>query len=304
MKKENKINVKMFRIVGDYAPIVTVSYMDKDAIEHSALMIIDSCSTDNILTAEMANYIGVLCRKDKTVDIVTSSNTIITSDCVDFSFAFGGVQFHEYFYIGDHHLPHIAGELPLVGIIGNKFMLKHGLVIDYSDFTIHTSNVSPDNLTISDCDFFIPMGIGLEYYGLPVLPMIQGGNQIITLADSGASFNIIAKKTLDDNGFDCQYLKRTDSIAGIAGTETEAEDANVNFKLLTLVEGEASMNEISHRSLFKVIPHYIYNLPQGSCDKDGEPLPPVEAVICSPFMAKEGWILDFGAEIIYRRKSA
>ena len=58
-----------------------------------------------------------------------------------------------------------------------------------------------------------------------------------------------------------------------------------------------------HRSLFKVIPHYIYNLPQDSCDKDGEPLPPVEAVICSPFMAKEGWILDFGAEIIYRRKS-
>ena len=32
-----------------------------------------------------------------TTALVQQGNTIITSDCVDFSFAFGGVQFHESF---------------------------------------------------------------------------------------------------------------------------------------------------------------------------------------------------------------
>ena len=32
MKKETKINVKMFRVVGDFAPMVRVDFMDKDAV--------------------------------------------------------------------------------------------------------------------------------------------------------------------------------------------------------------------------------------------------------------------------------
>jgi hypothetical protein len=43
--------------------------------------------------------------------------------------------------------------------------------------------------------------------------------------------------------------------------------------------------------------------PEGQCDANGKQLPPIEALISSSFMAKQGWVLDFGAEIIYRRKS-
>ena len=42
MKKESKISVKMFRIVGDYAPLVRVDFLDKDAQEHSGLLLLDS----------------------------------------------------------------------------------------------------------------------------------------------------------------------------------------------------------------------------------------------------------------------
>jgi hypothetical protein len=98
MKKESKINVKMFRIVGDLAPLIRVDYVDKDAQEHSALMMLDSCSTINVLSSEMANCIGILSKKDnKNEDVITSINTVVSLNSADFSFAFGGVQFHETF---------------------------------------------------------------------------------------------------------------------------------------------------------------------------------------------------------------
>ena len=302
MNNESKrINVKMYRVVGDLAPIVRVDYVDKDAQEHSALMMLDSCSTVNVLSPEIANCIEILSKKDNEKEnIITYTNTVVSLNNADFSFAFGGVQFHDTFCI-DNHLPLIKGDLPLVGILGNKFMLKHRLVIDYSNFTIHNSNANPENLAVSECDLFVPMGYGLVYYGIPLLAMTQGENQIFTMADTGASFNIIAKQTIDDNGFECHYQDEKDTIMGVGG-EVEAEDAMVKYKIVTMKDDDGSLDEISYNSQFKVIPHYPYTLPQGRCDKDGNPLPPVEATISSPFMAKEGWVLDFGADIVYRRK--
>ena len=303
--ESKKISVKMYRVVGDLAPIVRVDYLDKEALEHSALMILDSCSTVNVLTSEMANCIGILSKKDnENEDVITSTNKVVSLDSADFSFTFGGVQFHETFCVSDRHLPLIKGDLPLVGILGNKFMLKHRLVIDYSDFTIHNSNANPENLAVSDCDLFVPMGYGLIYYGIPLLAMAQGENQIFSMADTGASFNIIAKQTIIDNGFECQYLGESDSISGLDGSETEAEDAMVKYKIETMKEDDGSLDEISYSSIFKVISHYPYTPSQGSRDKNGNPLLPVEAIISSSFMAKEGWVLDFGANIIYKRKSA
>ena len=304
MNNESKeISVKMFRIVGDLAPIIRVDYVDKDAQEHSGLMMLDSCSTVNVLSSEMANCLGILCKKDnESEDVITSTNIVVSLNRADFSFAFGGVQFHETFFINDHRLPHIKGDLPLVGILGNKFMLKHRLVIDYSDFTIHNSNANPENLAVSDCELFVPMGYGLVNYGIPLLAMIQGENQIFSMVDTGASFNIIAKQTITDNGFECQYLGESDTISGLGASETEAEDAMVKYKIETMKDGDGSLDEISFSSKFKVISHYPYTPSQGSCDKNGNALLPVEAIISSPFMAKEGWVLDFGADIVYRRK--
>ena len=304
MKKEAKINVKMFRIVDDEASFVKVYYLDKDAQEHSGLFLLDSCSNDNMLLTEMADRIGIpYVIGDKTKDVMTSSGDVITLQCAELSFALGGTQFHESFCLVDRELPRVVGDTPLIGILGSMFMLENRLVIDYSDFSFHTSDVSPKNLSISDCDFFVPMGIGLENYGLPILPIKQGEKEIIALADSGATHNTIAKQTIKDCGFDCVYLDGKDFIMGIGG-EIEAEEALIKFNLLSLAECEDFVNESSYRSHFKVVPHYLITPPEGQCDANGEQLPPIEALISSSFMAKEGWVLDFGAEIIYRRKTA
>ena len=60
MKKESDIRVEMFRVQGDFAPFVKVDYMDKDAQEHTGLMLLDSGSTSNVLFSEMAERLGII----------------------------------------------------------------------------------------------------------------------------------------------------------------------------------------------------------------------------------------------------
>ena len=298
--KEKDIRVKMFRVTGDYAPFVKVSYKDKNAEERSGLFLIDSCSSNNILIGEMMDSIGDNCKKEgDNGRVYTISGEYVSVEYVTFSFALGGDLFSEEFGINDVILPEMTGDLQIIGILGEQFLMKHHLVIDYSDFTIYTSEES--KIDIADCDFFTPMEMGLKYYDLPLVHIYQNGKEILALADTGATNNLLASQTIIDNDFECQFLKSTDTITGLAG-EMEVKEAIVNFNLLTLKENGVEI--LSHFDLFKVTPGYIYMLKEGMCDEEGELLPPIEGIICSPFMAKEGWILDFGVGIIYKLKAA
>ena len=60
MKIEKDIRVEMVRMEGDVAPFVQVDYMDKDAQDHTGLMLLDSGSTVNVLSSEMAEHDWVL----------------------------------------------------------------------------------------------------------------------------------------------------------------------------------------------------------------------------------------------------
>ena len=300
MKNENNFRVQMMRVKGDYAPFVKVEYLDQDANEHAALLLVDSCSCHNVLIGPRAARHGVLLEKEEGImNVYGSGNVMVQTSLAKSHFAFGGKQFHESFciYGNDMELPAKIGDLPLLGILGNLFMQQNHLTIDYSDYTLHTSDVNPENLSISDCEFFFPMEIGMERYNLPVLALRKNDDVIVLLADTGATNNMIAAQSIEDFGLNCRFLESTDVISGIAGS-TEVHDAMMDFSLLTYTEGDPGV--VHREDLFKVTPHYIITPEAGECDKDGELLPPIVGIIGSPFMAKEKWALDFGAGLIYR----
>lgn len=303
MKDQNNFRVQMMRVKGDLATFVKVDYVDQDAKKHTALMVVDSCSCHNILFGCRAQQYGLVLRPEEgTMNDKCTGNEMVTTNLATFHFVLGGEQFHESFGIteGDINIIEKVDDLPLVGVLGNIFMQQHGLAIDYSDYTLHTSDVSPENLPISACDFFFPMEIGLERYGLPVLAIRQNGNDLVALADTSATDNMIAMQSIKDHGFDCQVLDTTDVISGIGG-EMEVRDAKMRFSLLTLTENDTEV--VSHEDSFKVTSEYMITPEEGKCDKNGVQLPPVVGIIGSPFMAKEGWVLDFGVKYIYKRKA-
>jgi len=214
----------------------------------------------------------------------------------------GSHQIREDFDLcNDFHLWNHGG-MNIIGIIGTSLLCKYGLVIDYSEGTLHTSNVNPGNLAISDCDYFFPLEIGLNCYRLPVVAISQNDVEVVMLADTGATNNAIAQQSLKDKGFNHSYLDSKDVMNGLVGG-VEVDQATVDFNLLTLVSNN-DVAEVSHQDHFMVMPHQIISSEDVGCDVNGEQIPPVEGLISSDFMAKQGWALDFGAKIIYKRKAA
>ena len=303
MKKESNIRVAMFRVVGDFAPFVKVDYMDKDAQEHTGLMLLDSGSASNVLSSEMAERLGMLSKvEDETMTLFAFSELNMKTDIVKFSFAFGGKQFRDTFCLSVNPMPCYVEGMKVLGILGVSFMKQHRLVIDYSDFSIHTSNVNPGNLRISDCEFFFPMEIGLKHYEVPVLSVKQNGKDIVTLVDTGASNNMIAEHTLAENGFKCQYAEDEKFFIYDITGKVEVQEASVRFKIVSL--GVNNVFEQVRYDRFAILPRNVFTPKEDDCDENGKQLPPIEVLIGSPFMAEEGWALDFGAGIIYKRMAA
>ena len=300
MKKNDNIRVEMVRVAGNVAPLVEIDYMDKEAKEHTGFLLLDSCSTHNILFNEMQERLGVLCIKgNESTCLDTTGNCKVTVKDVRFSFVMSGQQFHEDFCLSERETPYFVDDVPVIGLLGNMFFQQQNLVIDYDDFSLHTSEVTHENLAIPDCDFFFPMEIGLKNYGIPIVSLFQNEKEIPMMADSGASGNMIAKQTIADCCMDHKLLDETDTISGIGGS-VDTRLAIASFSLLTLKGND--MEEISRKAKFHVLPNYVYIPKDEECDENDEQLPPIEGTISCNFMAREKWILDFGAKIIYKRK--
>lgn len=227
--KQKRTSSEMYRVENDLTVLVKVDFLDIEAQEHSALMLVDSGSNSSVLLSNVMANVGNLQKTDEEQsEILTTSGDRISANHVQFPFYMGGVQFVESFNLCEGALPRIAGSLPIIGILGIDFLLSHSLVIDYSNFSLHTSKINHENFSISDCDFFFPMEIGLNNYGLPVLCMCQNNWEITVLADTGASDNLLSALTLVDNGFHCDYTEETDSIEGLSG-KTSARKASMKF---------------------------------------------------------------------------
>ena len=302
MKKEKDIRVEMIRMEGDVAPFVQVEYMDKNAHEHTGLLLLDSGSTVNLLSSEMARHIGELCLlEDEYTEVSSITPNKKDFDNVRFSFALGGKVFKDTFCLCDKPMLIDVKDMEVIGLVGTKFLRDYHLVIDYGDFTLHSSHVNPDNLAIADCDFFFPMEIGLKYYQLPVLSVKQKGKDLVALLDTGSADNAIAKQTLTENEFKCQYLKEKGIMETLTG-EVCVDSALASFNMLSLEED--GIREILGYDKFKVLPHYIYPSHTFEGEAGEEQVPPIELLIGAAFMASEGWSLDFGAQVIYRLKVA
>ena len=290
------IKVNMFRVVGDLNPFVQVDYMDKYAEEHSGLMLLDSGSTVNILSRHMADQVSEQCiMKEESVDVLTITNDTVSTDSVRFSFVLGGLQNSERFSICNEYQCEKVGDMPIIGILGNEFMQKNSLVIDYSDYSFHTSEISPITLKCTDCDFFFPMEIGLENYGVPVISIHQDGQDIVTMIDSGSADNILSEIAINKYGVPCQIISKDNWIHGLSGS-IKAKEAKVSFNILNSCVDESET--IPFEDYFVIFPCSLFN----NKETNSKELPSIDGVIGSPFMAREGWILDFGAKIVYKQK--
>ncbi len=296
------MRVEMYRVANNPSPFVKVDYRDKNNQMHAGLLLLDSCSEHNVLSGEMAAWLNEQHKmKDECTNILTATGETVKTETSLFSFECGGEQFKEKFCISEHKLPDIEDELPFIGILGNEFMQEYKWVIDYTDHTVYSSYVTPEILPISDCDFFFPMEIGLNLYGLPALQMCQGEFEAVALADTGANDNSISLPALAEDKFHCQYQNTLHQLTGMSGS-MKTIAAVMDYQLVTLRDDKENTGVCNHKDCFLVVPHFLIPEREVQYEGDTEILPPVVALIGSEFMEREGWVLDFGVKYIYKRK--
>lgn len=201
-------------------------------------------------------------------------------------------------YVCDIDYPQLY-EYPVIGLLGNDFLFKHKLALDYNDCTLHTSNFNTSNLSLADCEYFSPIDLTNKNYRLPVVSLMLNGKQIVAGVDSGATDNLIAKQSIDKSKVPFFSLGDGDTMVGSNG-QVATQMGIIPFS--TVSASEKGEKVIEAVAIFNIIQDYIIPSQNMLGENEGQQVSPVEALLCSSFIASQGWILDFGACIIYKRK--
>ena len=296
----NNINLKFYEVDEDWLPFVEIRFKGMDSKIYSALMLMDSGSNINSLAEEMRILIG---KSDWVADlseVVNVANETKGVPCAKFGFEMDGQPFQEEFAFQGQHLMQID-DMMFVGVLGNSFMQKYHLAIDYSNLTVHTSNMTLDNLKNKNCSFIIPMDYGLKFYNVPILKIRGKVRDAVILVDTGYdNFFSLSQKALDECGHSYKLTGNIHPVEGPNGS-VEANECVLDFMLIDNRGNEVDKH--AHQAKIDVLPNSITITEEGECDDEGTPLSPIDGMIGSTFMARQKWIIDFGVKALYKYES-
>ena len=294
----NNINAKMIKVDEDVLPFVEIKFKGIDGKIYSALMLMDTGSNFNILATEMKVLIGKDDWLEESLDgVVNVANEVSELSQAKFKFEMDNQQFQEQFaFVDGQHLIQID-DMMFVGILGNRFMQKYRLAIDYANMTVHTSNVTAEELNNGKYEFVIPIQYGLKHYNTPILHIKGEKHSAVAVVDTGCDEFTITQRAIDECGISHQITGNTVEVTGSNGS-VDGQECVLNFSL-TDHKGNR-IGKQSFEETVEIIPTIPNVLEDGECDEDGKLLPPVDGMIGSPFIAKQKWILDFGEVAIYK----
>ena len=281
----------------DPLPFIEIQIMGMDGKKHSALMLMDTGSNFNILAAEMKVLIGKNDWLEERLDrAVNVANEVSELTQAMFNFEMDGQPFQEQFaFVDGQHLMQI-NDMMFVGVLGNSFMQKYRLAIDYANMTVHTSNVTAEELNNGKYEFVIPIQYGLKHYNTPILHIKGEKHSAVAVVDTGCDEFTITQRAIDECGLSPYITGNTVEVTGSNGS-VDGQECVLNFSL-TDHKGNR-IGKQSFEETVEIIPTIPNVLEDGECDEDGKLLPPVDGMIGSPFMAKQKWTIDFGEGAIF-----
>lgn len=280
-------------------PFVEIKFKGMDGKIHSALMLMDTGINFNILAAEMKVLIGKNDWLDERLDgAVNVANEVSELSQAMFNFGMDGQLFQEQFAFvdGQHIMP--IDDMMFVGVLGNRFMQKHRLAIDYTNMTVHTSHMTNEELNNGKYEFVIPIEYGLKHYNTPILHIKGKKHSAVAVVDTGCDDFTITQHAVDECGMDYHLTGNILNVAGPNGI-VEGQECVLNFSLTDHKDNE--IGKQSFKETAEIIPSIPNVLEDGEYYEDGNLLPPVDGMVGSPFMAKQKWVIDFGCMHIIRK---
>lgn len=299
--EETTFEAKLCGVSDVKLPFVKAAFRAKDGNVYMGVMLIDTCSTCCVLNKSVLPFLDASQLKAG-VGMTIDTAGAVRSDCqeVELEFKMGNRVFANTFYVNDTmDFDHMFTSF--IGIIGNQFLMKHSLTLDYSKETLRSSSdFSGDD---SHYEFFFPMHFGLEHYGLPVVVLGDMGRRFVMMADSGSNDTVLTKHALDEAGLTLEATDETGSLTWFNAKEEGTTIGKVHLSLLSL-GGKADEPKVCryHDTIQVVHGHkYIMDDPT---TPDGESSLPISGMLSSNFMLEHKWVLDFAHGVMYSLKVA
>ena len=307
MKEKKYIDVEFCKVGNDAAAFVEVAYTGKNKRSYRGLMMLDTGSNINVVFGKMAEDVELVLNPENekvNEEVVGIRGTMEQMTQVCFPFTMGGDCFNEPFVLMNQRMDEmVVGELPVLGVLGNMFLQRYKLVVDYAEHSLHTSTIVPKYFAIEECEYFYPMYLGLKYYGVPVVfvKKKEGDGDVVTLIDTGSADNMTSHVAVERYGLPYSMGDETFDLTG-TGSSVTARKGKVEFCVMSFAsETQSSMN--TYNDDFMVVEQPVLLKIEGK-DEDGDDLPPVEMLLGSVFLGREGWVLDFGVQAMYKRRAA
>lgn len=293
-----KINLPFFKPEVMNHLMIVVNYIDVTGKEKQGLFVIDSGCTDSYIASNALDMAKIKVTQNQIEDYQNGWVTHWVKTC-QIELSMGSERILEEFFVSDSSI----FDDDVIGILGNRFLQRNGLSIDYGTLSLRTSDIDHSNLCIGDCAYFFPMEPGLRAFGVPVL-MLRGrnGQDYVALADTGSDANVITEEKLHDA---TQHYRRTKEGNCVQMLDSQLQTTKAAAKVLlgSLQGGEEYLRFDLHAIEFLVIDRDVILTSANDGGADGESeRERVDAIIGNSFLRSQGLILDFNAKIIYKRK--
>lgn len=300
MEEQKNINLEFYEPDEDAIPFVKVIIKGKGSRMIPVLMLMDSGSSLNMLVTEVRELIDPQnWLPEESTEMVSITNETLKTPCANFCFEMNGKKFQEKFcFMENFNVMEYKG-VPLVGVLGIQFMQKHHLCIDYINRSVCTSDLFSGNTRDNNVEYYIPVEYGIKYYNAPTIEIKGKNRNIIMVVDTGTDSITISREVIEDNMLPFKLTGNNYSIDGPNGS-VDAEECMLELNIP--VHSENGICELKILETMMIIPNSINTIEEGECDDDGNPLSTIDGLLSSPFMAKQGWILDFAQKVIYKLK--
>lgn len=302
MKTESKeTKVKMVRLSGDALPLVEVEFQLESG-NKKGLMVLDSGCVHSIVFSDVTKDMpSEYMREDISINVTGVGDSSKIRNGVEVGFSLGGKVFREVMIAESQDFLGIVDDMPILGILGNVFLMKHGLAIDFTDYTLHTSEVDHSNFCVADSSFFFSMET-IQHYGVPVIAIVNSNNkECVTLIDTGATVNaVITRGAMERLGMNYEMTDKEIELDNLGNTE-KVPLALCEFDIANW-RGDNNIEHVKYKAECAISSRkYLLSNNVWSND-EGSDFSNIEALIGCPTLSKFGWVLDFGAMIIYKRK--
>lgn len=288
-----KTNIPLFHIDHLIYPFIKGAFVCKTGSYLEGFFLVDSGSNDNIFNKEAVHLLPDDALSQDRRQVNSINNTGENCQVANIGIKVGDITDALPFNISQNlDFCKFFGANRIIGVLGAGFMCKHGLVLDYSQRCVRSSEL--EQFTDEGKSFVCPMSAGFYAYGIPIVCMTNGEKEFLCIADSGCNTNTLTLHAMENGARGYEHIEGHNSLHTISGESITAL-AKVDFSLLSVwADEERGTGLVPDTDVFQIVSGQEH-----LCWCDNEKIPPISGLISSSFMLHNRWILDFNVGYIY-----